>query len=176
MSDKRSTRDRILDTVEDLLIDRGAGDVTLDDVIAHAGVSKGGLLYHFQSKADLFAGLMQRLVDVTRTEMRKAPSEPADLIRWYLTIPTPAEIEETRFFRSMIAGIRANDPGDDGMRIAQLLDEYAQPLARLPKLTADLTRLAGDGLYLGAMLGATTPDRANLELIIEMLIATLDQG
>src|SRR6476646_3591238 len=55
------TRDRLLDAVEQLLLERGAQQVTLEAVAAAAGVSKGGLLYHFKSKDALFAGMVRRL-------------------------------------------------------------------------------------------------------------------
>ncbi|GCB56911.1 hypothetical protein rerp_33190 [Rhodococcus erythropolis] len=49
------TRDRILDALEKLLLVSGVAQVTLEGVAAEAGVSKGGLLYHFPSKEALLA-------------------------------------------------------------------------------------------------------------------------
>ncbi|MGN6428010.1 MAG: TetR/AcrR family transcriptional regulator, partial [Leifsonia sp.] len=46
----RSARDRILDAFEELLAEHSERAATLDAVAAKAGVSKGGLLYHFASK------------------------------------------------------------------------------------------------------------------------------
>jgi AcrR family transcriptional regulator len=56
-----SARDRVLDAYETLLIEAGPAAATLDAVAAGAGVSKGGLLYHFASKDALGAGLLDRL-------------------------------------------------------------------------------------------------------------------
>ena len=50
MTTPTSTRERILGAYEDLLIVDGPRMATLDAVAAAAGVSKGGLLYHFKSK------------------------------------------------------------------------------------------------------------------------------
>ena len=44
------TRDRILDALQRILVRKGTAAVTLESVAAEAGVSKGGLLYHFRSK------------------------------------------------------------------------------------------------------------------------------
>lgn len=55
------TRDRILDALEKLLLVNGVAQVTLEAVAAQAGVSKGGLLYHFPSKEALLAAMVRRL-------------------------------------------------------------------------------------------------------------------
>jgi len=44
-----SNRARLLDAYEELLVSGVGATVTLDAVAAAAGVSKGGLLYHFPS-------------------------------------------------------------------------------------------------------------------------------
>jgi AcrR family transcriptional regulator len=52
------TRRRILDAAQDLALCAGAGNLSLDAVADRAGVSKGGLLYHFPSKARLLEALV----------------------------------------------------------------------------------------------------------------------
>ncbi|MEA2177259.1 MAG: hypothetical protein QOG77_556, partial [Solirubrobacteraceae bacterium] len=47
---EHSTRDRLIDAFENLLVTVGSRAATLDAVAAAADVSKGGLLYHFPSK------------------------------------------------------------------------------------------------------------------------------
>ena len=46
-------RDKILAAAEELARVAGPGNLSLDAVAARAGVSKGGLLYHFPTKAKL---------------------------------------------------------------------------------------------------------------------------
>src|SRR5680860_142372 len=77
----KSTRDRLLDAFERLLVEGGTRAATLDAVAAAAEVSKGGLLYHFPSKDDLVTGLLDRLrtlgeADVAK--MRTASEGPVD--------------------------------------------------------------------------------------------------
>ena len=55
-------RDRLLDSAESVLASHGTQGLTLAAVAAHAGVSKGGLLYHFASKDALITGLIERLI------------------------------------------------------------------------------------------------------------------
>ena len=53
MSKGDDTRDRILDAFEALVLEHGERAGTLAATAGAAGVSKGGLLYHFGSKAKL---------------------------------------------------------------------------------------------------------------------------
>lgn len=59
----KNLREALLDAAEDLIVERGAAGVSLDKVAARAGVSKGGLLYHFPSKNALAQALIQRMVE-----------------------------------------------------------------------------------------------------------------
>ena len=52
------TRRRILDAAQDLALTAGAGNLSLDAVAERAGVSKGGLLYHFPTKTRLLEALV----------------------------------------------------------------------------------------------------------------------
>ena len=59
---RESTRDRLLDAAEALLVEAGPRGLTLDAVAAAARVSKGGLLYHFRSKDALVEGLVMHKI------------------------------------------------------------------------------------------------------------------
>ena len=52
---------RLLDAASAVIRRDGAQALTLDAVAAEAGVSKGGLLYHFKSKRELLDALVRRL-------------------------------------------------------------------------------------------------------------------
>ncbi|MDN6529646.1 MAG: TetR/AcrR family transcriptional regulator, partial [Brevibacterium sp.] len=71
------TKERLLDSFETLLDEHGAAGATLDAVAAKAGVSKGGLLYHFGSKAELIKGSLERLGSLVEedVEMMKAAGD-----------------------------------------------------------------------------------------------------
>src|SRR5262249_57462110 len=53
---------QILDAVEVVVMRDGVKNLTLDAVAAEGGVSKGGLLYHFRSKEDLAAAMIERSI------------------------------------------------------------------------------------------------------------------
>ncbi|SDK12458.1 TetR/AcrR family transcriptional regulator [Nonomuraea jiangxiensis] len=56
-------RDELLDAAEGLLCDQGSAALTLAAVADRAGVSKGGLLYHYGSKEALIKGMVERLIE-----------------------------------------------------------------------------------------------------------------
>ena len=61
MSRPPRARESVLDAFEAILIDDGERAATMDATARAAGVSKGGLLYHFGSKEALETGLLERL-------------------------------------------------------------------------------------------------------------------
>jgi AcrR family transcriptional regulator len=56
-------RDRLLEAAAVLILERGVTHVTLDAVREAAGISKGGLLYYFGSKAALLEALVDMLME-----------------------------------------------------------------------------------------------------------------
>jgi AcrR family transcriptional regulator len=52
------TRSRIMDSAVKLFSDRGFGAASVDDICADAGISKGALYHHFESKQALFLALL----------------------------------------------------------------------------------------------------------------------
>ncbi|WP_295807417.1 TetR/AcrR family transcriptional regulator [uncultured Nitratireductor sp.] len=55
-------REKILTAAAEIVREAGAGSMSLDAVAARAGVSKGGLLYHFASKSKLFEALVEDFI------------------------------------------------------------------------------------------------------------------
>lgn len=67
----RPARDRLLDAAERVVVESGATHLTLDAVAKSAGVSKGGLLYHFPSKGALLEGMLARHFQDVDAEVAK---------------------------------------------------------------------------------------------------------
>lgn len=64
-------RTRILDATESIVTARGVAGLTLEAAAREAGVSKGGLLYHFGSKEALLEGALKRLSEFLGAEFEK---------------------------------------------------------------------------------------------------------
>lgn len=144
----RSTRDRLLDSFEELLKSGGSRAATLDAVAAAAAVSKGGLLYHFGSKDALIDGMIERLHEQAAADVEQMRTAPEGPVEFYLT--TSVDTGST-FDRALIAVSRiAQERDPRGTRaMAQLRDGW---LAVLREHLADdslamTILLIGDGLY-----------------------------
>lgn len=150
-----SARDRILDAYQDLLAVEGERYATVDAVATRAGVSKGGVLYHFPSKDRLAEALCDRLAALAAADaddMRSAPEGPA---RYYVRsshyVGTPLD-------RALVAVARLRQAGDTRARnvIETASDLW---LSVLHEALGDLdiaraVKLMGDGLYYNALHSA----------------------
>ncbi len=58
-----NTRERILETAEALLLEKGFSGTSLDDVLKIAGLTKGAFFHHFKGKAELARALLERYWD-----------------------------------------------------------------------------------------------------------------
>jgi TetR/AcrR family transcriptional regulator, cholesterol catabolism regulator len=68
------TRDRILQATIDLVSDRNSATVSVQDIVEHAGVTKGAFYHHFDSKQAVLAEALPRLEE-------SEPERPGDLTR-----------------------------------------------------------------------------------------------
>lgn len=87
---KKGAREKILVAAEELARVAGPGNLSLDAVAAKAGVSKGGLLYHFPTKAKLLEALVEQFLASFDQALRNREAEsagaPNSLVRAYLDI------------------------------------------------------------------------------------------
>ena len=153
-----TTRDRLLDGAETVVIQLGASALTLDAVATAAGVSKGGLLYHFPSKDHLARALVERAVQRVDTALEEASTTgmPGAFTRAYIniTMGDGSQQAEGDPLSSALLGALAVDP--------TLLDPLRQAYARwqsrleddgIDPVDATLVRLAVDGWWTSLVLG-----------------------
>jgi AcrR family transcriptional regulator len=100
-------RDRILEAAERMVAEVGAARLTLEVVAQSAGVSKGGLLYHFPSKESLLSALAQRYVDNMEHCIEAAKSDLGSGVA-------------ARDLKACIMGILGSDPRSKAMGAALL--------------------------------------------------------
>lgn len=148
-----STRERILDAAEDL-ITSGQVPPALDAVAAAAGVSKGGLLYHFDRQS-LVRALMARAVQRFDERLAAAAAEGLMAVAWLrLSVPGPSD---RTLYRAMSSMLRLTATGEFDLpaEVAEAERRWLQMLtAELgDPVRALLVRLVGDGLFLAALTG-----------------------
>lgn len=147
-----SSRDRILDAYADLLAVEGERYATLDAVAAKAGVSKGGLLYHFPSKDRLAAALCERLVALAADDIRTMRTAPEGPARYYIRT---SNYEGTPLDRALVAVSRLQQAGDEQARtvIESVSGDWLNVLHETlgDRDVARAVKLMGDGLYYSAL-------------------------
>lgn len=174
MADTPSARDRILDAFEELLGEQSERAATLDAVAARAGVSKGGLLYHFASKDAMVDGVLDRLrshVDADLERMRVAPEGPvAYFIR--TSVPTDDDLE-----RSIVAVARLAQSADSRARdaLSAMQRSWLEILESAvgDPLVARVIMLIGDGMYYNTALlpdtNAVLRSETDMDRVIELV-------
>lgn len=61
--DSAATKRRILDAAEQVVLRDGVGHLTLEAAASEAGLSKGGVLYHFPTRDALVAAMVARIIE-----------------------------------------------------------------------------------------------------------------
>ena len=154
-------RERILNAAEARLLASGPSGLVLDAIAADAGVSKGGLLYHFRSKEALIAGLCERMLqgfDRALDALCEAdPHEAGAFTRAYLASTVTPEGKPADNSAQLMAGILAS-LGRDSVHLETVRAHFSRWHERLEAdgidpTKATLVRLAADGLWLSALLG-----------------------
>ena len=122
------------------IYERGYAGVTLADIAAHAGVSRGTLVYHFGSRAGLLSAVMRRftrtITVATRRALRLAATPEAKL-RAYVDNQFYG-VENTRRFYTVSLDFLAAATRDPALMAVQR-DFLRETLA----LDLELARLAG---------------------------------
>ena len=59
----KQTKERILATAENIILQRGFSGTSIEDIINEACITKGGFFYHFDGKDDLAKNLMLRYLE-----------------------------------------------------------------------------------------------------------------
>jgi AcrR family transcriptional regulator len=162
-----SQRDAIVRAYVDHVVAHGPDAVTLEGVATRAGVSKGGLLYHFGSKEALLTGFLDWVRELTDTDLATARAAAVageeSVARYYLRTSADDPLRDTAMFRSMVALLTLAGAEDAAATAARevmgawrdvLTEEAGDPL------TGDLVAALGDGIYLRAIAGEPSTELA----------------
>lgn len=172
---KRTSRQRILAAAAEVANEAGAGNLSLDAVALRAGVSKGGLLYNFPTKAKLLQGLVENYIANFEQALAAATDasrgDTTTLLAAYVTLSA----EECRSMAKPPSGLlaaMAEDP--DFMRPAKA--HKRSLLDRLMTGTPDAARvlnafLVVEGLRSLKLLDMDILTEAEMELVLSELLA-----
>lgn len=176
-----SARERVLEAAERVVTETGAARLTLDAVAQAAGVSKGGLLYHFPSKESLLGALAQRYVDSCEHCIEAAKG-------------SLGQGESGRDLKACIVGMLSNEPRSRAMGAAFLaaavsdpmllevirerIDQHTQELAAQGAdfARAAIVTLAIDGLKMREALRISAFSAEQREAIVNELLKLADEA
>ncbi|MFB4423045.1 TetR/AcrR family transcriptional regulator [Streptomyces sp. QL37] len=178
---RTSKRTQILEAATRVVEREGVKSVTFDSVAAEAGLTKGGLLYHFASRDDLVQAIHQHLADQWEATIAAAAGKPAheatptERLTAYTRVATQSSTRAELLF--MLEG--STTPGHAAPWDA-VMERWAPPLPGAGAGDPDaldhfIARLAADGLWLYESL---TAERLTPELrhaLAERIAGTLDR-
>lgn len=160
-----ATRTAILDAANRIVQERGVERLTLDLTAREAGVSKGGLLYHFPNKEALIKGMIQYYLDRFTRDYNETAQEAGDRTpgRWtrsYLYITSDDSQRSPRMSSGLLAAVATNPALLAPMQ--QTFQEWVQRLEQdgIDQTAAMIVRLAVDGLWMVELFGLAPPEPA----------------
>jgi AcrR family transcriptional regulator len=178
--DSSSTREAILRAANRVVEEEGVSGMTLEAVAREAGVSKGGLLYHFSGKEALIGGMIGRLIGGFEEALGRelGREKGAGSGRWTRAYAR-ASFAEDRWYLQVSAGLLAavaEDPAlldplrkgyEDGQRWAER--------DGIDPAVATLVRLAADGLFFTEVLGFAPPEGALRKRVLDALLSLTER-
>ncbi|MEQ8672621.1 MAG: TetR/AcrR family transcriptional regulator [Aggregatilineales bacterium] len=174
IKNSQSKQHQIVVAASNLVSEDGVGQFTLEAVAAAAGVSKGGLLYHFPNKEALIEGMIDIYLNDFEAELEQIRTGlPEDQHgRWLCAyvIASFEDVIDSSLVSAALAAI-ANQPEllqRLGKRydlwLAHAIDDGVSPM------TATLVMLATDGMWYTQTFGLNTTERVGSTQIRDYLL------
>lgn len=168
MSAPASTRDKIIDAAMSIVREQGVAKLTLDEAAKCAGLSKGGVLYHFKTKDALIRGVVELLINQCDSiQQSYYDREPEGPYRWVRAVVRtgfdPNGPASDKLASALLASIAVNPE-----LVAPLQAQYDKWIARIATdspdpLRAGLICMAMDGHYFEKILGLDLCDETKRE-------------
>ncbi|MCH8559155.1 TetR/AcrR family transcriptional regulator [Nesterenkonia sp. LB17] len=174
-----STVQRLIDAYQDILVSDGERSATLEAIAQRAGVSKGGLTYHFKSKDELAAALFDRLQSLVEADLAVMRAEPAQAADYYVKSSLDVESPLERCNMAVTRLAQGSHPEANEL-LARCRTQWFDVLmdAVGNEDMVHLVMLLGDGIYFNASLTGTgampsETDPATIDRIVG-LIGTIE--
>ncbi|MFG6401715.1 MULTISPECIES: TetR/AcrR family transcriptional regulator [unclassified Microbacterium] len=177
MSRPPRARESVLDAFAHILVDDGERAATMDATARVAGVSKGGLLYHFGSKDALEAGLIERMELLALEDIEEIKRSPDGPVAAFMrtSIHTGSVLDQSIVAVSRLAQNGNVAAAEALRRVRVLWEEALRPQAR-DETALQLIMLVSDGLYFNNALTGSVPaphlDADALEALIRLVEAS----
>jgi AcrR family transcriptional regulator len=171
------TRRRLIDVANRIVQRDGASRLTLDAVAAEAGISKGGLLYHFPSKGDLIRAMLDLLLGDLDDELDDLPAQDSNdhasgaWLRGYIRASVRVTADTRDLKAALLAASAANPDLLKPMRERYREWQAAAEDDGLDPALATLLRLAADGLWIADLLDLAPPAADLRARVVDRMLA-----
>ncbi|HLR51526.1 MAG TPA: TetR/AcrR family transcriptional regulator [Candidatus Avamphibacillus sp.] len=170
----------ILDATKQIILDHGLRALTLDGVAEKANISKGGLLYHFPNKESLIKGLAQYIFDEYSNQFYKyAENDPNETGKWTRSLIKAAkyDLEHNGELNAAILATSSLE-ADIAKQISKSYDVILKKLEndKINPVTANIIRLALDGIYYSKMLNIAPLEKEKINEVIQPLLEMTEGG
>jgi AcrR family transcriptional regulator len=166
-------KDALLDAAEALLSEQGTQALTLTAVGDRAGVSKGGLLYHFPTKEALVKGLVARVIEeFDALVAAHDDGAPGSYARAYVEATFEILTGEARAYRRWSAITAAAADPDLAAPLNEAMARWhgEPPPGDPDPVAAMIVRLAAEGLWEVVSHSPEVYDAARLEALKRRLL------
>jgi AcrR family transcriptional regulator len=168
-------RDKVLDAFEQLLLSKGERAATMDAIAGLAGVSKGGLIYHFASREALIEGLEERCRARGQEYLHAMTAAPEGPVAFFLRT---SAVVDSPFDRTLVATNRLRSHPKARDVLVWLQRQWYEALLAVvvdPNLARTIM-LISDGLYFNAAgADGALPDPGLGEGTIDGVLELVDQ-
>lgn len=175
-----SSKDRLLDAAADVLLTEGAESLTLEAVARRAGVSKGGLFYHFPTKQALVAAMVERLTRAFDEALAQAGGRPGDFLRAYVAATIPdrhaTAAPSDRVTAALLAGVLVDPAGLEPLRARYAAWQNRLAGDGIDPAAATAVRLAVDGWWAARLFGLSAPGPDLHERTRRYLMEAIDRA
>ncbi|MEV4582469.1 TetR/AcrR family transcriptional regulator [Nonomuraea jabiensis] len=170
---REQTRQALLRESRRLFAERGYGAVSLSEIVAEAGVTKGALYHLFESKAELFRAVLEQVQQEVAETVARTADVHDDLwtrltvgCQAFLTASTAPGVQRIMLVDGpAVLGWnewRAMDEAASARHLADALTDLIEEGTLAPQPVAPLTHLLSGAMNEAALWLAGSDDPANL--------------
>lgn len=174
MARNSNIRERVLEAAIQSVVSSGSIQFSLEGVAARAGVSKGGLLHHFRSKAALLEAMVDRVIADYDRELHEVAANEGEGVADHVRLQTYltrsfSGLGKARPTARVVLAVQAEQPEllkplhDYFRRRVRGLKKHASP--RVGEVLALM--LMADGLWIFDALGAQPFGKAERDLVLK---------
>lgn len=167
----QSTRLLILDTANRVILENGTNAMTLDSIAKQAGISKGGLLYHFPNKESLITGMVERFVAEFDIAIDKEiQKNGGDWLKAYIHASFENNPEREKISCALFAAFANNPDLLDPLREKFIEWQKKIEANAISAEVGTIIRLTLDGLWLSDLIGFAPPALSLRKKILTSLL------